>query len=126
MQAGAWGALLAEPQALKQRMRDAGPSGGASVRDTLPSRLGFVPTLGRTAISRAWPWEEVGGLGEGLKVSGLGRSPVRYVEAGPPGAGPQLGRLQGWARRGGWRSVCNRNGRAGHAGPEGHSRPQGG
>ena len=48
MQAGAWGVLLAEPQALKQRMRDAGPSGGASVRETLPSCLGFVPTLGRT------------------------------------------------------------------------------
>lgn len=100
MQAGAWGVLLAKPQALKQRMRDASPSGGASVRETLPSRLGFVPTLSRTAVSRAWPWEEVGGLGEGLKVSGLGRSPVRYVEAGPPGAGPPAGAAAGLGAEG--------------------------
>lgn len=62
MQAGAWGALLAEPQALKQRMRDAGPSRGASVRETLPSRLRSAPTLGRT-----------GGL-QGLALRGGGGS----------------------------------------------------
>ena len=59
----------------------------------------------------------MGVLEEGLKVSGLGRGPVRCAEAGAPGWG---GCRAGCGGEAGGASVTG-NGCAGHAGPEVHS-----